>query len=352
MRRTVLLGILLLLLSACAGTGTPPSPTAPPTSPPLPTLPPRTATPTAPPTERPVWTEAPLSGLPANPPISLWPPLALVLPSDSEQYGMSQASVVYEVATEGGVPRFLAIFEQLQAAKLGPVRSARPYLVEWACPYGALFVHWGGSPQALAALAQSDCLYNLEGMVYEGAYFWREPDPRVPWNSLFTRSDYLYGYLEAWGLYRFVNYSGYPHKDDAPLESRPPTQTISIAHAFSYPVRYVYHTQDNTYLREYQGRPHLDLLTGEQLRVKNVVVIFVPQEPIPGDEAGRLRIETVGEGEALIFQDGRAVRGRWTRENLQAELRFYDPQGREIAFNRGNIWIEVLAPGQTVETLP
>ncbi len=304
------------------------------------------------PTERPVLHEAPLSGLPADPPISLWPPLAVVIPSDSEQYGMSLASVVYEAATEGAVPRFLAIFEQVQASRIGPVRSARPYLVEWACPYGALFVHWGGSPETLKMLAESDCLYNLEGMVYEGAYFWRETNPQSPWNSLFTRSDHLYGYLEAWGLYRFINYRGYPHKDDAPLKDRPLTQTISIAGVFSYPIRYLYTAQENVYLREVQGRPHLDLLTGEQHQVKNVVVIFVPQGPIPGDEAGRIRLETVGEGEALIFQDGRVIRGRWHREELQAEMRFYNLEGREVAFNRGNIWIEVLAPGQKVETVP
>lgn len=347
-RGMLLLGLLLLFLSGCESAG----PTLSPTQPSPPTPRPRTAIPTPIPTERPVLHEAPLSGLPANPPISLWPPLAVVIPSDSGQYGMSQASVVYEVATEGAVPRFLAIFEQVQASKIGPVRSARPYLVEWACPYGALFVHWGGSPETLKMLAESDCLYNLEGMVYEGAYFWREPDPQVPWNSLFTRSDHLYGYLDAWGLYRFVNYQGYLHKDDIPLENRPPTQTISIANAFSYPVRYVYMAQENVYLREVQGQPHLDLLTGKQHRVKNVVVIFIPQEPIPGDEAGRIRVETVGEGEALIFQDGRVIQGRWSRERLQAETRFYGPEGREIAFNRGNIWIEVLSPGQRVEIVP
>ncbi len=347
--RRILFGCVLLALwvAGCGTAGTASYPTSPPSP-----IPPRTALPTPVPTERPVLTEAPLSGLPANPPISLWPPLAVVIPSDSEQYGMSLASVVYEAATEGAVPRFLAIFEQVQASRIGPVRSARPYLLEWACPYGALFVHWGGSPQSLKMLAESDCLYNLEGMAYEGAYFWREANPQVPWNNLFTRSDHLYDYLEAWGLYRFVNYRGYPHKDDALPENRPPTQTISIANAFTYPIRYVYEAQGNVYLREMQDRPHLDFLTGEQHRIKNVVVVFVPQEPIPGDEAGRIRMETVGEGEALIFQDGRVIRGRWGRENIQAEMRFYDPEGREIAFNRGNIWIEALAPGQKVEVVP
>ena len=135
-------GILLLaLLSACAGPTTPTSPTAPlgstvaqPTLAPSPTPVP-TATP------RPLLTEYPLSGLPADPAYLQWPPLAVMIPSDSEPYGLSQASVVYEAAVEFDIPRYLAIFEQVQAEQIGPVRSARPYFVDWACPYGPLFVH-------------------------------------------------------------------------------------------------------------------------------------------------------------------------------------------------------------------
>ena len=240
----------------------------------------------------------------------------------------------------------MAIFEQVEAEKLGPVRSARSYYVEWACPYGALYTHAGGSPQALALLGELDCLYNLEGLAYEGSYFWRGVDPVVPWNNLFTSSDNLKRYIQDWALPRNGEYTGYLHKDDAPLETRPLTGTLAILSGWVYTVRYEYDRDTNTYLRFYKGRPHLDMLTGEQHRAHNVVVIFVEESEIPGDPKRRMEILTTGRGEAMVFRDGIMIPGFWKRPTRYDELRLYNEDGQEVAFNRGNIWIEALSIGQ------
>lgn len=325
-----------------------PTATATPTATPAPTATPTpTPSPTPTPTPTPTPLVAPLSGLPVEDPAVLSrPPLAVMIPSDSEQYGLSQASVVYEAVAEYGIPRFMGIFEQVDAEQLGPIRSARPYYIEWACPYGPLYVHWGGSPDAYDMLSNIECLYELDGMVYGGVYFWRGPIVDIPWNNAFTNSALAYEFLEDEGMERFTEYQGYRHKEDAPLASRPLTGTLSFA--FSYSVHYTYDRESNSYLREYKGRPHVDLLTGEQHRVRNVVLIFVPQWRIVDDPKGRMEVETVGEGEALVFLDGTVIEGRWERTIEGAEMRFVDETGEEIAFNEGNIWIEVLAPGQTV----
>jgi hypothetical protein len=139
---------------------------------------------------------------------------------------------------------------------------------------------------------------------------------------------------------------GFQHKDDALPEERPAAGSISIHDAFRFSVYYEYDPQENLYLRYYKGSPHVDLNTGEQHRVRNVVVMFVPEAPIPDDPKGRLEIQTTGEGEALFFMDGAMVHGRWVKESPQTELYFFDDDNQEVAFNRGNIWIEVLALGQ------
>ncbi len=341
---------LLVVLVGCGDTPPPVSPSPARTQPP-PTAPP-TALPTAAPTLAPTVTplpadlDSPLTGLPIDPELWQWPPLVAVVPSDSEQYGLSQASLVFEAVTEYDIPRYMAVFEQLEAERIGPIRSARPYYVDWACPYGSLFVHWGGSPQALSRLAELDCLRPLDGLTYGAAYFFSVPDEQVPWNDQFTTSAMLYRYLRNWEITRATVYRGYTHKLDAPMAQRPLTATLSFA--FGQTVRYTYDQQDNVYLREYAGQPHLDLLTGEQHRVKNVVVLFAPTAPIPGDDQGRVEILTTGEGDALVFLDGRMVQGRWVKEAPEAEIRLSDETGQEIALNRGNIWIEVLGVGQEV----
>src|SRR3989344_2601173 len=66
------------------------------------------------------------------------------------QSGLSKADLIYEVVAEGGITRFLTVFYCGASAadvRIGPIRSARIYLVNWATEYGdsPLFVHVGGA---------------------------------------------------------------------------------------------------------------------------------------------------------------------------------------------------------------
>jgi hypothetical protein len=290
----------------------------------------------------------PLSGLPADPAYVRWPPLAVMIPSDSGQYGLSQASVVYEAAVEGGIPRFLAIFEQVQADHIGPVRSARPYFVDWACAYGPLLAYWGGSPQALAMLGTSDCLRPLDGQTYGKSYFFHQEDAQIPWNSEFTSSDLLYGYLQNWEIDRTVDFQGYPHLPNGCTYTTIPAP-ITITFSFASEVRYTFDASSSSrFLRFSAGRPHLDQLTGEQIAVDNLAIIFVPQQPLPGDTEGRLEFQCIGEGDAVVFICGAQIPGRWVKESPTAELHLLDEKGQEMVLTPGSLWIEVLAPGQEV----
>ena len=75
------------------------------------------------------------------------------------QSGLDKAQIVYEALAEGGITRFLAIYARGHTAEvpqIGPVRSARPYYIDWVEELGAMFVHIGGSPQALTEINKRD----------------------------------------------------------------------------------------------------------------------------------------------------------------------------------------------------
>ena len=62
-------------------------------------------------------------------------PLGIIIenhPDARPQSGLDKASIVYEAIAEGGITRFLAIYGTYQAEKIGPVRSARTYYIDWA----------------------------------------------------------------------------------------------------------------------------------------------------------------------------------------------------------------------------
>src|SRR5690625_4983119 len=66
-------------------------------------------------------------------------------PAARPQSGLSQADIVFEILAEGGITRFLALFQSEQPEVVGPVRSAREYYFELATGYDALYVFHGST---------------------------------------------------------------------------------------------------------------------------------------------------------------------------------------------------------------
>ena len=95
------------------------------------------------------------------------------------QWGITSADIVWEMVVEGGITRMLLMFSDASRLpdKIGPTRSARHYFVELAEGFDAIFVHFGGSPQAYSALKQQGT-DNLDGM-YAGNAFSRDNSRNV-----------------------------------------------------------------------------------------------------------------------------------------------------------------------------
>ena len=103
----------------------------------------------------PVMVAAPLDGLLTTPAKAKLHPVAVMnddLSPARPQSGFSSASVVWQAPAEGGIPRYMLVFQENTPTDVGPVRSSRYYYIAWAAELKALYVHAGGSPQALSTL--------------------------------------------------------------------------------------------------------------------------------------------------------------------------------------------------------
>jgi hypothetical protein len=299
------------------------------------------------------------------------------------QSGLSRADVVYEVVAEGAITRFMGVFYCANAAyalkgdyDLGPVRSARTYFLDWASEYGdyPLYVHVGGahcSPayeggpcktdpraQALEQIARygwlnKDTRSDLNQFALGFKVCRREPD-RVgkdvaTEHTMYCSSEALWATAEGRKLTN-VNYKNQPwdktFREWKFKEDEVSGGSVSPEFDFwrdykDYQVRWDYDRETNTYKRSNGGEPQIDFNTKEQLAAKNVVVQFT-QERGPVDEIKHLLYDTVGSGKALIFQDGKVIEGKWSKKTRTDRTLFYDAKGKEIQFNRGLIWIEIL----------
>lgn len=255
------------------------------------------------------------------------------------QAGLDEASLVFEAPVEGGITRFLAIFpDDAKADRIGPVRSARPYFLDWASEFDAVFAHVGGSPEALEKLAAFDMRDLNEFSA--GKYFWRDAKREAPHNA-YTSTDLL---SEADGK-RFGDrpapqVAGWRFKDDAPPAERPADGSLAIAYGDpESDVVWTYDPAGDDYVRA-QGGKHQAGEDGVAVRAKNIVVQYTKVSVI--DDAGRRRIDTIGEGDALIALDGLTVHGTWRKEDRTSRTRYYDASGNQIRFNAGTTWIEVV----------
>lgn len=270
--------------------------------------------------------------------------------------GLSKANLVYEVVAEAGITRFLAFYASDEEIKeIGPIRSARPYFLDWAEEFKALYLHVGGSSQALGKIPQRKII-DLD-QYFNGKYFWRDKSRLAPHN-VYTSSELLAKVLEdkkipLEGDFDSLMYKlpiDNPESLDAGFEAKKIIINFSTP---SYQVEWQYKPQTNDYFRFQAGQSHQDL-DGLRIRAKNIVVQVAETQIL--DEIGRRKIKTWGEGKAFIFQDGRVIKGKWMKNRSNGldkipRTKFYSELGQEIEFNQGTTWIEVIPNENSVAHL-
>ena len=258
------------------------------------------------------------------------------------QSGIKPAGVIYEAIAEGGITRFLTLHQEDRPSLIGPVRSLRPYYIEWLAPFDASVAHVGGSANALNTIRHNG--YKDIDQFFNGSFYWRATDRPAPHN-VYTNFDKLDALNQKKG-YTTSTFTGFPRKLDSPA-AKPTATAININ--ISGPIYnsvYSYDAASDSYLRSEGGAPHKDREAG-RLSPKVVVVIKVPTQK--GFEDGyREQMTTNGYNKAYIFEDGIVVEGYWRKSATKSQIEFYDHAARPILFNAGQTWVTVIAPEKSV----
>jgi hypothetical protein len=260
------------------------------------------------------------------------------------QAGLDKTDLIYETIAEGGITRMMAVYAcgGDKATSIGPVRSARPYFVDWVEGIKAIYAHAGGSPQALDQIQDDGVLdINNHG---DGKNFWRVSYRTSPHN-LYTSYEGLVALAKQNNYDLKATYKELNFKDDASLDQRPESQTVVVNFSSTtYQVKWIYDKKSNTYLRYLAGAVDKDAVSGRQLTAKTIIVMRVKQKESGAANKYRLEMETVGSGEAIIFQDGKAIIGTWEKKFKEDRETFYDESGNEIELTAGRLWLEIVKP--------
>ncbi|MBL7053770.1 DUF3048 domain-containing protein [Patescibacteria group bacterium] len=265
--------------------------------------------------------------------------------------GISDAKIVYEAPVEGGITRLLMLFQfNSLPDKIGPVRSARPYFIDWADEYEALFIHAGGSPIALANIKQDIySIYDLNEISSNGNYFWRDWQRQEPHN-LYISANSIENFVVNENIDKEIKQEFMSWKfndnlqpdsvnEDFFYDSNDATYALRID--YKEPVVWEFNNDIGGYLR-YQNNDIFLSDSDEQIVVKNIVV--QKTDMVVFDEIGRKRIKTVGSGDAVVFQHNNIIQATWKKEKDLDRTRFYNKKSQEeIEFAPGLIWIEIVS---------
>jgi hypothetical protein len=279
---------------------------------------------------------------------NIWPVAVMFdnSPDAWPQYGLNSAQIVYSTLVEGGATRIMAIFSSTdEIEKIGPVRSARPYFLTWAKEYDAVYMHVGGSPEALQKIKDWKILDCNEMTSYGPEYFWRAWAKPAPHN-VYTSNENIFNVRKDWSVVSSTpEFKDWKFTDEIFLAGEE-VNNISIKYSDIYPydIKYEYSTTTQEYLRWQNKKPQMDALDNSQIAVKNLILQHVPQQKVL-DSIGRLEIDTIGSGSAEYFIAGKKHVGTWEKPDLNSRTMFYDSNGNEMQFLPGKIWIEVI-PGE------
>lgn len=273
------------------------------------------------------------------------------------QSGLSYADIVYQGPAEGGIPRYMAIFQTHAAPAIGPIRSAREYFVAWAEEYRAIYVHIWGAPTAMNKLATDNFryVYNIDGLHYGRPHMWRTTF-RVAPHNLYTSYASIWALAQHLGAKAPLSTPAFTFGDAVPVQSRPSGGMIDIAYDANN-VLYSYDPLTNTYPRSVSiikngsaEVAQVDASNQQRIAPSNVLLLFMNVGLAGCTPASchkhRLDVQYVGKGKAMVFNNGQAIVATWSKKSE------YSPTvikyaggpnaGQQVPLVRGQIFVQVV----------
>lgn len=261
-------------------------------------------------------------------------------PDARPQSGLKNAGVVFEAIAEGGITRFLAVYQESKPQLIGPVRSVRLYYVDWIAPFQASIAHIGGSKFALDEVRSGK--YRDIDQFFNAEAYWRATDRYAPHNvyTSFEKLDTLNlkkGYVTS-------AFTAWPRTDGKAAETPNATSIDVKISGPAYNSHYDYDKATNTYLRSQGGAAHNDREAG-QITPSVVIILDTTMSKVLED-GYREQITTIGSGKARIFQNGTVVDATWTKPDRATQITFSSGDGTEVKLNRGQTWITAIPVNQ------
>ena len=283
-----------------------------------------------------------------------------------QQVGLNDAYIVYEIIVEGGETRLMAVYKGKSPDEIGPVRSSRHYFLDYALENDAIYVHFGWSPQAESDISTLG-VNNINGLYYDSgrsrtasASFWRTNKKYAPHNAMVNMEKLMeladkLKYRKTSTATSILNYVS----DEVELDGSMLAQKVTIPYSTSNTVKYEYDEETKTYVRYTRNKKQVDLVSGETVTAKNIIVTFAKNYQLADKEnKDRQGLNNIGKLNGYYITNGKAIKITCEKKSRKEKTVYKDLEGNVIEVNDGNTFIQicpidskvVIEPGLTVTT--
>lgn len=266
------------------------------------------------------------------------------------QHGIASADFMYEVETEGGITRFLAVFSELEGVgSIGPVRSARTFFNNVALSYDAPIVHCGGSVRGRNAYSDRDG-GKIDGwehldQVNNGSYFFRDNDrysSGYSWeHTLFTTGEELLRGMAAkdYDMEKTVDYG--LAFDEEPAVDGFVANKLVVNFRNNKTTSFTYDPETRLYGAEQYGITHIDANSGDQMTFRNVMVLYTSQSFRHDGEYSRSYYVLEGEGEGQLAVNGVLAAIKWSRADRNSPFVYTYEDGTPVTLGVGKTYVAI-----------
>lgn len=274
------------------------------------------------------------------------------------QSGLNSADLVYEMVTESGITRLMAVYRDYRTLPtVGPIRSARDQHVQLMLPLQTLYAHIGGSNVAMDYLE----LYKyVDTKSIDGKYknfYWIDAERRKTKGQehcVYTNGETFAAAVEQYGLQNTAANEPPPVFDfvryDQPKRVLPGGEAQNVYLRFSSyaDAAFTYNPESGRYFKTQYDQAQVDMADeGRQYGADNVFVLFANIEKYPDGVLAHVRFDQK-QGAGVYFSGGRYQRVRWMKEDPASPLRIVDNEGNEIdvKVNPGTSYVAVVGTEQ------
>lgn len=267
--------------------------------------------------------------------------------------GLQDAYAVYEFIVEGGLTRMMALYKDKETSKIGSIRSARHYFLDYALEHDAIYVHWGYSDYAMNDIKRLE-IDHIDGYVYGNRYFWRDKKlPVATEHTAFSSIEKINRGIQELGLRNTTDEKNVLEYsidaiDLSSVEGAVPANDVTIKYSSSMTTSYVYDSQALYYKRSVNGNPHMDHEKNFQYTAKNIITYQVKNTTISGDIKGRQDLVNVGSGKGYYISNGYAIPITWEKKARAAKTIYKLMDGTKLKVNDGNTYIQIQPLGQSI----